>query len=258
MMSHNGKVSTRIPEAMRPVLATQSQSFESATPQEIVRWAWQQMGDRLVLSSSFGADAAALLHIVSQEAPAMRVAFLDTGWHFPETLAFRQEVQQRFNLNVVDLVYPGGHEGFRQEHGELWRTSTDACCGHNKVEPWRRFLLDQGVAGWIAGLRRETGGLRGAISILEPTAVGDDAGQPVEFLKIHPLANWTKKEIWAYIFKHSLPYNTLADQGYKSIGCWPCTRAVGAGEDERAGRWVGQDKIECGLHTMTAPVKAIE
>lgn len=244
---------SRIPENLRENLAEHSERLESATPQEIIAWAAQELGEGLVLSSSFGADAVAMLHIVSQVAPTMRVAFLDTGWHFPETLLFRREVEQRFGLNIVDLVVEGGHDRFRDTHGELWRTSTDACCNYNKVEPWRKFLIEQGCSGWLAGLRRESGGVRAKVAILEPSIIVDPVAGSFELLKIHPVANWTKKQLWGYIMANELPYHPLADQGYPSIGCWPCTRAVKPGEDERAGRWAGEAKTECGLHLMSAP-----
>jgi phosphoadenosine phosphosulfate reductase len=248
-----------LPNEWKKAAIEAAEKLDKAGPEEIIRWAVDLLGDKLVLSSSFGADSSALLHLTSQIAPKTRVAFLDTGWHFDETLDYRREIAEKLNLNVVDLVTEGGHDHFKAEFGELWRTDTDKCCHLNKTEPWRKFLINEGVAGWMAGIRRESGGLRAQIKVVELATVMDDDGQPQEFIKIHPMANWEKKTIWTHIFKYELPYNKLADDdGYKSIGCWPCTRRVGEGEDERAGRWSGSAKTECGLHTMSAPIAVSE
>jgi len=250
----------KLTEDIRREATEASERLESAGPEEIVRWAWETLGDRVVLSSSFGADASALLHLVSEVAPEMRVAFLDTGWHFRETLNLRHEIEKKLKLNIVDLKPKGGHEAFLAEHGRLWESDTDSCCTFNKTMPWHRFLLDGGaqdtkgdtdrIHGWMAGLRRESGGVRADIKIIEIVGINDEkTNEVVEFLKIHPMANWTKREIWGHIYKHDVPYHPLTNQGYKSIGCWPCTRAIGDGEDERSGRWSGKQKVECGLHT---------
>ncbi len=164
--------------------------------------------------------------------------FLDTGFHFPETLAFRDELVRRLGLNLEVLTPRGGHEGFLEQHGQLHRTDPDLCCHLNKVEPLDDAL--EGYAGWVAGVRRDQTAARAHAPIVELT----EGGQ----LKLAPIADWTQRDVWQYVHDHDLPEHPLLERGYPSVGCAPCTRAVLDGEDARAGRWAGSGKTECGLH----------
>ncbi len=169
----------------------------------------------------------------------MPIIFLDTGFHFPETLIFRDDLQKRFGLNIVVMRPAVEKSQLIAQYGEgLYRRDPDLCCYINKVEPMQRAIA--GFRGWISGVRRDQTAHRQQLFILEPQATG--------LLKIHPIINWTKKEVWQYIERYRLPSHPLFSRGYLSVGCAPCTRPVFKGQGERAGRWAGTDKTECGLH----------
>jgi phosphoadenosine phosphosulfate reductase len=220
-------------------IPTLNTDFESRSPEHILRWAWETFGAGVVASSSFQTQSVALLHMIGQVCPEMPVIFLDTGFHFPETLAYRDDLQKRFNLNITIMrAQIDKSELFRQYGEGLYRRDPDLCCYINKVEPMQRALKDK--QGWISGVRRDQTANRKTLQILEP--------QPSGLLKIHPMLNWDRRQLWTYINRHDLPAHPLLSKGYMSVGCAPCTRPVGDGEDERAGRWAGTGKTECGLH----------
>ena len=219
-----------------PPLNTQ---FKNLSTEEILGWVWNTFGNKAVASSSFQTQSVPLLHIISQTCPELPVIFLDTGFHFPETLTFRDELVARLGLNLV--IARAAVEKNQQiaQYGEgLYRKDPDLCCYINKVEPMRR--VTQKYNGWISGVRRDQTANRQSLSVFDPQATNP--------LKIHPMLNWTKAQVWNYIDKHQLPSHPLFTQGYPSVGCAPCTRPVFSGEDERVGRWAGLGKIECGLH----------
>jgi phosphoadenosine phosphosulfate reductase len=206
-----------------------SASFESAPAPEIVSWAVETFGDGLCLAASM-ADAV-LIDVATKVEPSIEVVFLDTQYHFPETLATARRVEQRYRLKLRVLTPD-------REPDELWRTDTDACCQARKVDPLNRHMAER--AAWLTGLRRaESEGRRDAAIVQR-----DGRG----LVKINPLATWTDEQVDAYILEHDVPVNPLLFDGYPSIGCWPCTQRVEPGEDPRAGRWAGSDKTECGLH----------
>ncbi|GEM_PF-58435 len=218
-----------------------NEHFEALSPQDILAWTWETFGSQVATSSSFQTQSVPLLHLIAQTCPKMAIIFLDTGFHFPETLSFRDELQARYNLNII-VVYPAIDKSqlFRQ-HGEgLYRQDPDLCCYINKVEPMQRIQSTLDLKAWISGVRRDQTNHRQGLRLLEPQSSG--------LLKIHPMLNWTSKKLWSYIDYHQLPTHPLFSKGYYSIGCAPCTRPIVAGEDERAGRWADKDKIECGLH----------
>jgi phosphoadenosine phosphosulfate reductase len=214
--------------------------FETASTAEILEWAWDAFGSTVVASSSFQTQSLPLLHLIAQVCPKMPVIFLDTGFHFPETLTFRDELQTRLGLNIV-IARPAIEKSqLIARYGEgLYRHDPDLCCYINKVEPMRRVVAN--FKGWISGVRRDQTNNRQQFAVLEAEANGP--------LKIYPLLNWTRQQVREYIEQHHLPRHPLADSGYLSIGCAPCTRPVLSGADERSGRWAGTDKKECGLHT---------
>ncbi len=217
--------------------------FETATTPEILMWAWETLGPGIAATSSFQTQSVPLLHLIALTTPQMPVFFLDTGFHFPETLLYRDRLIETLNLNVQVLTPELGHDGFRIEFGDLYRRDPDRCCHINKVEPLQRAM--QGLNGWISGVRRDQTAHRRVTPIVSREANG--------LIKVCPMANWSRRDVWQYISDHSLPEHPLLAQGYMSVGCAPCTRAIGAGEDERAGRWAGQEKTECGLHTAMWP-----
>ena len=217
--------------------------FTGASPETILRWAWLTFGPEIAATSSFQTQSVPLLHMIARVAPEMPVFFLDTGFHFPDTLAFRDLLRERFGLNVVVLMPEGGHEAFRRRHGDLYRRDPDLCCLINKVEPLERAM--SGMQAWISGIRRDQTLHRAATPIV---SLG-----PEGRVKVCPLAEWTRRDVWQYLHDHGLPEHPLLNKGYLSIGCAPCTQPVADGSDERAGRWAGHEKTECGLHLSKQP-----
>lgn len=216
-----------------------NQQFEYSTPEEILRWTWETFGAKAAASSSFQTQSLPLLHLISRVCPDLPIIFLDTGFHFPETLAFRDEITKQFKLNLI-VAQPAIEKSQLVAHyGQgLYRRDPDLCCYLNKIEPMQRVVAD--LQAWVSGVRRDQTTHRQRLSVLEPQAIG--------LLKIHPILNWTTKEIWQYIDARNLPAHPLFAQGYLSIGCAPCTRPTFSGENEREGRWMGANKTECGLH----------
>lgn len=178
----------------------------------------------------------------------MPVIFLDTGFHFPETLSFRDELQARFNLNLVIARPVAVDAGDPIAHKGLYRQDPDLCCYINKVEPMQSALT--GVEGWVNGVRRNQTQSRQKLSMFQPQSTGP--------IKIHPMLYWTEADVWQYINIYNLPSHPLFSQGYPSVGCAPCTRPILAGEDGRAGRWADTEKTECGLHLDLMPGKELQ
>lgn len=229
---------------MKIDLASQNESFETTSAEDILRWGWKTFRPEIALLSSFGTESVVLLHMVSEIAPQMRVLFLETGYHFLETQQYKKLLAERLRLNVVDLNAAISREEFVRTYGDdLYDRDPDRCCDINKVEPLARAL--KGLKAWVAGIRRGQGPTRKNIHILEAYEGG--------LYKLNPLANWTSKDAWEYIKRHALPVHPLFEKGYTSIGCWPCTRPVLPGDDARAGRWAGRVKTECGIHTFMKP-----
>lgn len=222
----------------------ESERLEEQSPRERLAWAVERFGERLLFTSSFGAGAGVLLHLWSEIARELPVIFLDTGFLFPETLEYRDRLIDRLRLNV-DVVRPAiGRDEFLRENGAtIYEFNPDFCCQHNKVDPLAPFLARS--KAWVSGLRRDQSTARASTPILLPTE-----GGPV---KVHPLATMTTREANAYMQEHGIPEHPLVARRYLSIGCAPCTRPVEEGEDERAGRWAGKGKTECGIHTALRP-----
>jgi phosphoadenosine phosphosulfate reductase len=194
---------------------------------------------RVALVSSFGSESAVLLHLLSQVDPSVPVVFLDTLKLFPETLAYRDRLAEDFGLTDVRSVQPDpARLSLKDQHGALWMTNPDLCCHIRKTEPLQRALL--GFEAWFTGRKRFQSSTRSALPLFEPDG---------ERIKINPLINWSSDELKAYAIRHALPEHPLVASGFPSIGCVPCTTKVAPGEDARAGRWRGTDKIECGIHT---------
>jgi len=226
-------------------LRRKNAELETATPAEILAFAFATY-PKVAISTAFGVEGCALIDMAVRLKPDVAVFTIDTDYLFTETLALKQRLVDKYRLNLTTLKPLLTIAEQEQRHGlRLYESNPDLCCGIRKVEPNQRAI--RGLDAWIAGLRRDQAQTRGAIDILE--RYDHDDGTP--YVKVNPLANWTRKDTWAYVVKHEVPYNELLDQGFKSIGCGPCTRAVGAGEDERAGRWAGRGKTECGIHSFT-------
>lgn len=221
--------------------------FEAADALELLRWADQNFGDRLVVASSFGAEDVVLIDLISRVNPAMRIFTLDTGRLPQETYDVMDRLRERYNV-TFEVVLPDSDalQRLLQNKGpnSFYRSIDDRreCCNIRKVEPLNRVL---GTAhAWVTGLRREQAVTRFGLPRVEFDL--SNGGK----IKLNPLADWTHDDIWNHIRANDIPYNTLHDKGYPSIGCAPCTRAVAAGDDVRAGRWWWErpEEKECGLH----------
>ena len=225
-----------------------NQQFEKKQPQEILRWGIEEFRPKIAMTSSFQTESVVLLHMVSEIDPSLTIFFLETGWHFKETVDFKNEIVKHLGLtNVVDLkADPKKRETFNTETGNKpYEVNPDYCCQINKVEPLDEAL--EGFDAWISGIRRSQSRTRKDVRILEGYQ---------NLFKINPFANATSGDIWWYIKEHNLPKHPLTDKGYLSIGCWPCTKPVQPGDDERSGRWAGKEKMECGIHTFMKPKPA--
>jgi len=211
-------------------LAEAARRLEIAPASAAVRWAHERFGADIVLAASF--QDCVLIDLAVREVPDLEVAFLDTQYHFAETLWYVDQVKRRYDLNL-DVVEP------KSDLDDMWHSDPDACCGIRKVEPLHRAL--EGRAAWMSGVRRVETASRAQTPI-----VSWDLGRGL--VKVNPIATWTDADVADYIRDRDLPVHPLAERGYQSIGCWPCTRPVAEGENARDGRWAGSDKIECGLH----------
>ena len=215
-------------------------SLEARSARERLAWAVETYGDALLLTSSFGPGSGVLLHLWSEVARGMPVHFVDTGFLFAETLAYRDQLASHLGLDVVVLRPAVPRDAFLAQRGlTIYRDDPDACCAHNKVAPLQTVL--PGVRAWVSGLRRDQSSTRAAT----PIVLGTDGPT-----KVHPLADWSARDVYRHLAEHGIPEHPLFERGYVSVGCEPCTRPVMPGEDERAGRWAGTAKTECGLHTF--------
>lgn len=223
-------------------LVEANRSLADASPREILRWAAETYGPRLTMATAFGPEGCAILHMLSEIDPPVRVFNLDTGYQFAETLELRDRIARRYGIEV-ELIRPEStvEEYEAANGGPVYSTEPDRCCKDRKLVPLRRAV--EGYDAWISAIRADQSAHRKQASI-----VGWDA--KFGLAKVNPLLKWTKRDVWAFIVSNDVPYNPMHDQGYPSIGCWPCTRAVAQGDDERAGRWAGQAKTECGLHSL--------
>lgn len=225
-------------------VASLNEQFNNSTPQEILSWCIKNIDRGLVITTSF--STSVIVNMVYRELAAKQkvpVIFLDTLHHFPETLQAVEEARLFYgiDLRVYRTTTTSSREEFAQVHGNnLWERDVSRFHYLTKVEPLQRALNEMEVSAWITGRRRNQSDVRQEMPVFERESQGR--------LKINPLANWTRKEVWRYINEHQIPYNSLHDKGYTSIGDQPLTTPVEEGETERAGRWRGSQKSECGIH----------
>jgi phosphoadenosine phosphosulfate reductase len=206
----------------------------------VIRWALTTYGNEIALATGFGPSGIVLMHLVSELRPKTTVFYLQTGLLFPETLELRDRLAGRLGIQFTEVRPELSLEEQTKLYGaELWQKHPDQCCYLRKVEPLRRFLSEK--KAWMTAIRRDQSPTRASAKQI-------DWDQANGLVKICPLAGWTRDQVWSYLRKHDLPYNSLHDQGYPSLGCLPCTRPASPGSDERAGRWAGTGKLECGIH----------
>jgi phosphoadenosine phosphosulfate reductase len=206
-----------------------SVEFERLPASKVIQWAVDSFGPYLCVAASM--QDALLIDLAVKIDPGIEVVFIDTGYHFPETLETVERVRRHYGLNLRMMTVAHHAE-------ELWRVDPENCCSAVKVGQLDRALA--GKSAWMSGLRRDEAPSRANAPIVARDIRG--------LIKVNPLANWTHDDAQSYITEHNVPYNPLLDQGYPSIGCMPCTSKVEPGDDPRSGRWAGRDKTECGLH----------
>ncbi|WP_051681582.1 phosphoadenylyl-sulfate reductase [Cellulomonas sp. HZM] len=225
--------------ALRQLAEQAGRELEGAHPKEILAWAARTFGQDVVVASSMGDEI--LVHMAAKAAPGIDVVFLDTGYHFAETLGTRDYYAEFTDVTLRTILPLATVEQQDAEHGpRLHDRDPNLCCALRKVEPLERALAP--YTAWVTGMRREDAPTRTDISV-----VGWDDKR--HMVKLNPLAAWTQEQVDEYVEAEHVVLNPLRQVGYTSIGCAPCTRAVAPGEDPRAGRWSGTSKTECGLHT---------
>ncbi|MEW6126221.1 MAG: phosphoadenylyl-sulfate reductase [Acidobacteriota bacterium] len=214
--------------------------FENAAPTEILEWAFKQYGDKLTIATGFGVEGMALIDIAVKINPQLNVFFLDTDFLFPETYALREIIEERYQIKIQAYKTELTPETQEEIYGaKLWARDPDLCCRLRKLEPLKQALRDK--LAWVTAIRRDQTATRASARVVEWDARW-------QLVKINPLARWTKRDVWSYVVRNHVPYNPLHNEGFTSIGCTHCTRFVRVGEEERAGRWAGHAKTECGLH----------
>ena len=212
-------------------------NLEDAGAEEVVRWAADIFGDRFVVTASM--SDGVLSHVAGRAVPGITVLFLDTGYHFPETIGTRDAIAVTYPVNVETVTHPLRVPEHEAEYGRLYEIDPDLCCAIRKVWPLDRAL--QPYDAWAGGVRRAE-----LSSRADTPVVAWDAKR--RKVKVNPLATWTDDQVAAYVAEHGILVNPLRQIGYSSIGCAPCTRPVAAGEDPRSGRWAGLAKTECWIH----------
>jgi phosphoadenosine phosphosulfate reductase len=223
---------------------------ESWSPQRVLAWAFETFGDEVAISSAFGAEGMALIDMASKVRKDFRLFTIDTEFLFPETYQLIDKIEQKYEVKVERILPLLSPEEQQRVHGAaLWGRDPDRCCNLRKVEPLRRKLKE--LSAWITSIRRDQTSSRESARKVEWDA-------KFGLVKVNPIADWNSKQVWRYLLENDVPYNSLHDRNYPSIGCTHCTRAIQPGEDPRAGRWPGTAKTECGLHVIeTAPLSQL-
>jgi phosphoadenosine phosphosulfate reductase len=229
------------------VIRQKAEEFESASLVDILRWCWETYGERAGIGTSFQGAGLVAMHTAYKHGFRFPVFTLDTGLLFPETLELKAKIEALLGIEIESLVPEQTVDEQAAELGpELWNRKPDLCCTMRKVMPLQKKLTELDV--WITGLRRQQSDGRQQTQIVELYKF--DALRDRDILKLNPMANWSRDEVQKYLRENNIPVNALTSRGYRSIGCMPCTRPSGEGDNERAGRWTGFDKTECGIHTF--------
>jgi len=225
---------------------TAEADLESMTAEDVLRWASAEFGNRLCLTCSWQKQSSVLVHMAADAGLDIDVIELDTQLFFRESYETRDLLVERYGLKLVRPDVISVAEQHRREGPNLWEHDPDRCCHIRKVEPLIAAL--EPYDAWVAGIRRDQSPSRAATP---KVAYSERYG----VWKVNPIADWDEKRVWAYIHVNEIPYNPLHETGYRSIGCIPCTRPTTPEEEERAGRWAGSDKLECGIHVDIQPAK---
>ncbi|MDX1638039.1 MAG: phosphoadenylyl-sulfate reductase [Balneolaceae bacterium] len=228
----------------QPLLDNLNQQFEEASPDRVLAWGYQTFGSEMVLGTGFGPSGVYLIDRLHRNSLDIPIFYLDTQLFFEETYELRDTLEERYDIAITRVSPEFSVKEQAERYGdEMWKHNPNRCCYLRKVRPLRNYLSDK--KAWVTGVRRSQSETRKKTRVVE----WDPENRVV---KINPLARWSGDEVWEYIHSRGLPYNPLHDEGYPSIGCIPCTRPVGNDDtEERAGRWNGTDKTECGIHLPT-------
>jgi phosphoadenosine phosphosulfate reductase len=240
-------MSLLLEEISRDEVRTLAERFEHESLEQILGWCWEKFGTRAGIGTSFQGAGLVMIHHALKAGLKFPIFTLDTQLLFPETVELQKRLEDFFGVKIESVFPEQTPDEQAAEHGpELWNRAPDLCCTLRKVLPLQKKL--EQLAVWITGLRRQQSETRQRTQILE--LYHFDVLRDHYILKLNPMANWSREAVWEYIRANKIPYNPLTDRGYRSIGCVPCTRPTTQGEDERAGRWTGFDKAECGIHTF--------
>ena len=228
-------------------VSEETERLECLSLDELLCWCWNYFGDKAAIGTSFQGSGLVIIDHALRNGCNFPIFTIDTGLLFPETLELKKKLEDFWDVKIQSVHPEQTIEEQKKTMGpELWKTNPDSCCQMRKVLPLQSKLSSLDV--WITGLRRGQSDQRKSTNVLEMYEF--DKLRESYIFKLNPMVNWSRERVWSYIEVHKIPYNTLHDKGYRSIGCWPCTKAISDGQDERAGRWEGFDKTECGIHTF--------
>ena len=228
-------------------VSEETERLECLSLDELLCWCWNYFGDKAAIGTSFQGSGLVIIDHALRNGCNFPIFTIDTGLLFPETLKLKKKLEDFWDVKIQSVHPEQTIEEQKKTMGpELWKTNPDSCCQMRKVLPLQSRLSSLDV--WITGLRRGQSDQRKSTNVLEMYEF--DKLRESYIFKLNPMVNWSREKVWSYIKDHKIPYNTLHDKGYRSIGCWPCTKAISDGQDERAGRWEGFNKTECGIHTF--------
>ena len=228
-------------------VSEETERLECLSLDELLCWCWNYFGDKAAIGTSFQGSGLVIIDHAIRNGCNFPIFTIDTGLLFPETLELKKKLEDFWDVKIQSVHPEQTIEEQKKTMGpELWKTNPDSCCQMRKVLPLQSRLSSLDV--WITGLRRGQSDQRKSTNVLEMYEF--DKLRESYIFKLNPMVNWSREKVWNYIKDHKIPYNTLHDKGYRSIGCWPCTKAISDGQDERAGRWEGFNKTECGIHTF--------
>ena len=228
-------------------VSEETERLECLSLDELLCWCWNYFGDKAAIGTSVQGSGLVIIDHALRNGCNFPIFTIDTGLLFPETLELKKKLEDFWDVKIQSVHPEQTIEEQKKTMGpELWKTNPDSCCQMRKVLPLQSRLSSLDV--WITGLRRGQSDQRKSTNVLEMYEF--DKLRESYIFKLNPMVNWSREKVWSYIKDHKIPYNTLHDKGYRSIGCWPCTKAISDGQDERAGRWEGFNKTECGIHTF--------
>lgn len=228
-------------------VSEETERLECLSLDELLCWCWNYFGDKAAIGTSFQGSGLVIIDHALRNGCNFPIFTIDTGLLFPETLELKKKLEDFWDVKIQSVHPEQTIEEQKKTMGpELWKTNPDSCCQMRKVLPLQSRLSSLDV--WITGLRRGQSDQRKSTNVLEMYEF--DKLRESYIFKLNPMVNWSREKVWNYINDHKIPYNTLHDKGYRSIGCWPCTKAISDGQHERAGRWEGFNKTECGIHTF--------